>query len=297
MIAREITALEEPQAQPPILYHYTNINAFKSILESRKIRATRYDQMNDDTELQIGAERLLEAVERYDGNDECREYKEFLIAAIRAYREGGLDVYVLSLSEEADSLYQWRAYAPNGGIAIGFDLPKLRKGFLCDITSKVGGAEVEYPVRPDPSIRLMQCTYTDRQGQLDLRTVVGEQFFKDNSYSAIYRRPEPLARKLFCSTLAVAIYQTITCIKHGAYAQESEWRCVNFRPDARFYPRRLNERCRWCIEMEFEPREYIKEVWISPHGDKQACERTIQYFVEGYEWHPVIQRSTIPYRG
>ena len=33
------------------MYHYTRIEVFRSILDSRKIGATRYDQMNDESEL------------------------------------------------------------------------------------------------------------------------------------------------------------------------------------------------------------------------------------------------------
>jgi len=47
---------------PEVLYHYTSIEAFKCIIESRKIRATHYDQMNDMSELLLGVETLLEAV-------------------------------------------------------------------------------------------------------------------------------------------------------------------------------------------------------------------------------------------
>jgi Protein of unknown function (DUF2971) len=279
---------EPGKPSPGILYHYTGIEPFRSILESRKMRATRYDQMNDWSELQLGVQLLREAVESHQVPSEHKEYKEFLLSAIHAYGEGVLNVYALSFSEEADSLYQWRAYAPQGGVAIGFDLEKVQKGFLCDITRKF---------RPDPNNRLIRCRYTDRQGRLDLGSHVAEHFFKENSYPAIFASQQPGTIKWPCPSLSVAIYRTISSIKHGAYAQEREWRSVNFLPDPNDYPVKLSETYRPYIEMEFDPKEYITEVWISPHGDRKAGERAVTYFKDRDELPVTIRTSDIPFRG
>ena len=63
------------ETSPNILYHYTSIEAFKKIFESGKIHATRYDQMNDESEIQIGVERLLEFVRKHKADDSFRDYK------------------------------------------------------------------------------------------------------------------------------------------------------------------------------------------------------------------------------
>ncbi len=288
---------KECEAAPNILYHYTSIEAFKKIIESRKIHATRYDQMNDESEIRIGVERLLEAVRRHGTDDSFRDYKDFLISGIEAYKKDTLEVYVLSLSGAADSLDQWRAYARSGGVAIGFDRKKVQEGFLCDVTRKVGGQQVKNPIRHDLNNRVMQCLYTDKNGDLDLRSIVADQFFKQNSYGALFKKQNSIAQNIFYASLSAMIYQTICSIKHGAYASEKEWRCVNYRPDPNDYPVKLSETNRLYIEMEFDPKEFIKEVWISSHGDREACERAVAYFKQKDELCFAIENSKIPFRG
>ena len=169
------------ETSPNILYHYTSIEAFKKIIESGKIHATRYDQMNDESEIQIGVEKLLEFVRKHEVDDSFRDYKNFLISGIEAYKDDILEVYVLSLSRAADSLDQWRAYARSGGVAIGFDKKKVQEGFLCNATPKVSRQQVQKVIRHDLKNRLMQCLYTDKNGDLDLRSIVADRFFKQNS--------------------------------------------------------------------------------------------------------------------
>lgn len=297
LLELEMTMAEEYKPAPDILYHYTSTESFVKIIESRNIRATRYDQMNDYSEIQLGVERLLEAVRRHETDHSSRDYKDFLISAIENYEDDTLEVYILSLSVAADSLDQWRAYAPRGGFAIGFDSAKVRKGFLCDITRKVGGQQVENPIRPNPANRLIRCRYTDKNGYLDLRSVVEERFFKPNSYGALFKRKESIAQSIFSASLSVMIYQTVCSIKHGAYASEMEWRCVNYRPDPDDYPVKLSETNRFYIEMTFDPKEFIKEVWISPHGDREACERAVAFFKQKDDLCFAIENSKIPFRG
>jgi len=285
---------EECKPTTDILYHYTSIEAFRKIVESQKIRATRYDQMNDASEVKLGIDNLLEAVKKHETDDSFRDY---LISGIEGYKEGTLEVYILSLSDAADSLDQWRAYAPNGGVAIGFDRKMVKKGFLCDITRKIGGQQVKNPIGPDLNNRLMRCQYTDKKGYLDLRSVVEERFFKPNSYGALFKRKESIAQSIFSASLSVMIYQTICSIKHGAYASEMEFRCVNYRPDPDDYPVKLSETNRFYIEMTFVPKVFIKEVWISPHGDREACERAVAFFKQKGDLRFSIKNSEIPFRG
>lgn len=285
---------EEYKPAPDILYHYTSTESFVKIIESQKIRATRYDQMNDASELKLGIANLLEAVKKHETDDSFRDY---LISGIEGYKEDTLEVYVLSLSGAEDSLYQWRAYAQCGGVAIGFDSAKVQKGFLCDITRRVGGRQVENAIRPDPKNHLMRCQYTNNKGHLNLRSIVAERFFRPDSYPALYASEQPLVQRFFCPSLSAMIYRTICSIKHGAYKSEDEWRCVNYRPNPNDYPVKISETNRLYIEMEFDPKVFIKNVWISPHGDREAYERVVSYFKRKYDLCFVIENSKIPFRG
>jgi hypothetical protein len=281
---------------PKVLYHYTSVDAFKSIMQSQKMRATRYDQMNDHGELSFGICQLLSSMELRTVSNEDSDYFHYLLEGIRGFQDAQLPVYILSLSEAADSLEQWRAYAPVGGVAIGFDLEKVRKGFLIDITRKVGGHPLENPVRPNPGNRLLYCRYSRKDGTFSDPLTLTDQFFEQHSYPELFRRNESIAESLFMASLSTAVYRAIASIKHGAYEAEQEWRCVNIRPDPTDYPVKLNEKNRFFIELPFYAADYVTEVWVSPHGDSVGAKNAVAHFKSELQLDYEIKTSSIPYR-
>lgn len=71
---------------------------------------------------------------------------------------------------------------------------------------------------------------------------------------------------------------------------------MNHNPDRTDYPIQLSEKNRLYIEMAFEPKDYIKEVWISPHGQREAYEVAVTYYRQKYNLRFAIQKSKIPFR-
>lgn len=284
---------------PNVLYHYTSIEAFKNIIDSKKMRATRYDQMNDTGELQLGVQNLLEAIRGHAAGNSPAWFKDWLLPEIEDFGKDALNVYVLSFSAVADSLDQWRAYSQSGGVAIGFDSKKIQEGFLIDITSKVGELPVKNPVRPTAlENHLIECQYTKANGHLDhakLRALA-DSFFVENSFARGCVSQEQLVRDLICLSSSTKIYQKICSIKHGAYSSEKEWRCVNYNPDRTYYPIHLSGINRFYIEMAFDPGDYIKEVWISPHGQKDVYKRVVTHYSQMYNLQFKIYMSSIPFR-
>jgi hypothetical protein len=183
---------------------------------------------------------------------------------------------------------------PNGGVAIGFSFTKVQKGFLIGISQDSDETHVENAIQPSLDNPLLPCRYTDKNGQLDVGPIVAEHFFKENLWAAMFaRHPEHWS---FAATLSVAIYRIVCSIKHGAYATEREWRCVNFCPDPNRYPVRLSETNRFFIELAFDPKEFVKEVWISPHGDVGGFERALNYTKQENDLDFTIEKSKIPFR-
>jgi hypothetical protein len=258
--------------------------------------------MNDKSEVQLGVDKLLDAVKRHEIDESCREYKELLISGIESYREETLEVFVLSLSGIADSLDQWRAYAPNGGVAIGFGFDIIRKGFLSDITPHIkgfehfGGLEIENAIRPNPANRLIRCEYTDKDGEIDLQSIVAKRFFRPNSYGTMLVTREPRIQSIFLASLSERIYRTVCSIKHGAFRSEAEWRCVNYRPDATDYPINRNNPDKWFVELIFDPKIFIRDVWISPHGKTAIYEQELVQFKEKDDLRFEIKKSKVPFR-
>jgi hypothetical protein len=117
---------------PKVLYHYTSLESARKILESRKIWASRIYFLNDASEVEYGADivseridacsRIPEHLRKFFRRGPQREESEFIRQA-RSW-----PTHVFCLSENPDSLNQWRAYGKSGGgVAIGFRKDHLHK--------------------------------------------------------------------------------------------------------------------------------------------------------------------------
>jgi len=274
--------VREDDVVPDMFYHYTSIDAFRSIIESKKMWATRYDQMEDRSEVHVGIDSVVKVVKEHEAGNPS-EYKDFLISGIESYAEGGLEIYVLSLSGDADSPSQWEAYTPHGGIAIGFDSRKVRNGFLSPTTKL-----------PHLETQLLRCQYIAKDKYSELQALIEDQFFRPNSYSAMFGKQGQIAQHFFLATLSVTIYQTICSIKDRRYEPENEWRCVTWNPHSDTHPIRQRPGKSY-IEMAFEPEDYIKEVWISPRGDRIASENAVTECRQMNGLPFAIRSSKVPY--
>lgn len=273
---------------PPILYHYTSLNAFQSIISTGKFRATHYRHLNGDPqEVRFGVGKLLEAVKQHKVDDSYREYKDYLIEFIELFNRDRLQVYVVSFTEKQDSQYHWHKYAPSG-VAIGLYGDRAQKGFPIDITRRIGGAKVENPVRPDPANRFIWCQYIHI---LDLPALVTERFFAANSYPAMFGKP--MVEQWFRPLLAVSIYQTICSIKQEHFANDVEYRCVHFDPDQAEYPVMFGDKDQPFIEMQFDPVEFVKEVWVGAHACRRECEAIIASFLGKGRLRCEVKRSAV----
>lgn len=98
-----------------LLYHYTSLSAVGGIIKDEEIQlwATRYDKMDDPTELVFTRSRILPMLaEQY--KMDVREFDSLY----------GESPYILSLCEIPDSPHMWRKYADNGKgvvLALSYD--------------------------------------------------------------------------------------------------------------------------------------------------------------------------------
>jgi hypothetical protein len=122
---------------PPRLYHYTSQLAFLEIVRGKAVWATDVRYLNDYEEyvyaVQIARDALYAVSEKtaiYGG----KELANAMLAPLLAHTQRSY--YVFSLSENGDSLNQWRSYTKAGtGYALGFaaegiDALCKRDGFL-----------------------------------------------------------------------------------------------------------------------------------------------------------------------
>jgi hypothetical protein len=113
-------------SEPEILYHYTDANGLKGILESAALWATDVRFLNDPSEFRYGGglvDSMLQTLGNFDvGDDSHRAFYSGCIEAFSSASSGdGQQLYTTSFCEQGNLLSQWRAYgARGGGYAVGF---------------------------------------------------------------------------------------------------------------------------------------------------------------------------------
>lgn len=197
------------------LCHYTSMRAFHSIFQgerapgasetTRYLWATDIRYLNDSTEFALGLEATRKALEPHRTGPKATivgkllahdNIEEVLTAVSSEHAQGA---YVVSFSQRADDLAQWRGYTPRDcGVCIVFDK-----------------SEMEQRLARGPW-SLRQCQYLDPNGSLDwLANLLLEGFVEDppkawDAWRFVWRT----CASTFCK------------MKHRGFASEQEVRLV-----------------------------------------------------------------------
>lgn len=138
------------------LYHYTTIDALLNMVKTDSqlhFWATRYDYLNDGEEFKKGIEVLnsiIPKIEKEFNTEEAKKISGYITELgnklEKYYKSGNAGFYVVSLSEEADSLPMWRMYGNDcNGIAIGLDFDTVYHEYdKTEIAGKEKFREVSY---------------------------------------------------------------------------------------------------------------------------------------------------------
>lgn len=102
------------------LYHYTKIETLDSILRSRKLRLSHYQNLNDEMEIKHAFDITLNLINEYINNTQHINFWKYFYECFQ-YINNYLEFYVCSFSEKYNNTTLWNIYADNAqGICIGF---------------------------------------------------------------------------------------------------------------------------------------------------------------------------------
>lgn len=101
---------------PSLVYHYTSLEGFVGIVQSRSLWLSDYSYLNDKRELTHGIETIREVIVQMLGANPNPTVASLLQTWDREIAKPSCRICIASFSAEDDSLSQWRAY---GTIAIG----------------------------------------------------------------------------------------------------------------------------------------------------------------------------------
>lgn len=271
---------------PSLVYHYTSLEGFVGIVQSRSLWLSDYSYLNDKRELMHGVETIRKVIaEMLPMNADAR-VADLLGAWDRELAVPKHRVCVASFSSEGDSLSQWRAYGP---IAIG-----ISPYHLPIHAYQANLRPVEY----------------DREAQNKLTTVylnhMTQAYMADLSEGRLERIPDAYHRTDRHVELAAFF-------KDPAFRDEQEYRLAYIEDPVAFQSEELPvppKRFRvhkskllpyvvsdelFPLEGQREPLE-IKEVVLGP-GTDELLERGICEFLASCEMPDVtVRMSTVPYR-
>lgn len=244
--------LESPQQ----MYHYTNIEALKSIIEGRCMYATHINFMNDWEEYEMGYQVLtnkikvaienyrkdfedkigvanLAEIEKYFCN-ECLNVTTYSMieqrSKFREFRACTIpEVYTISFCKEKDLLSQWAIYAKETGVAIEFDFSNF---VFTDAT--LAEKDEEYYKEDDwQEIKYYRynkphtINYSNQEMDEMLHDQITEvvRLIKDPDFAKdeLIRRPVLLVRKM------TELYSIVPYCKLDKFKAESEIRVAFMR--------------------------------------------------------------------
>ncbi|MEX2181910.1 MAG: DUF2971 domain-containing protein [Gemmatimonadaceae bacterium] len=187
-------------APPETLFHYTSAEGALGILETGSVRASMVHYMNDARELHyaldLAQEQIFDTAHHSESyaRDLCKEF----VAAVQL-----IAIYAFSLSSQRDQLSQWRAYAGNGGYAIG-----------------IARTLLEQVARSNDAM-LVRCEYdVDKQRAL-LAPVVADML----SHATVTQNDSHLGG--LYEAFAERFVRAAASIKHPSFREEEEWRLIS----------------------------------------------------------------------
>jgi Protein of unknown function (DUF2971) len=272
----------------PDLFHYTNAETARLILDSRSLWAPHVKFLNDKSEFNQGvnlAKRCLRAAKRLATGDK----QSFMDHTERCFEELLKDErsepYVVSFSaDDGDRLSQWRAYGEGGsGISIGFDYEKLTRHF-------------------GDYARVLPVTY-ERKVQKKILSCEVEQSWTVRE-KAVQKWPWQLeVIDRYCrSQLITFLLIEPAAFKHPSFSEEREFRHVT-RPLQPSCPKPKFRAGRFGIVPYVElgsctgPILPVKKITQGPTVDRLSAKRGIEMLLKGLHYDRVkVDVSKIPFR-
>lgn len=186
------------------LYHYCSAEALLGILGNKEFWISKLGFMNDASEgnycHELGHSYLIEKIKntQTQERDKLRE----IATAIRRIL-WSQNSYILSFSEDGDSLSQWRAYAPNGGYSLGIHRDNIES--FCEKSE---------------DNEFVECTYEETEHQRLISSSIDETLDKHDWTDGMKGASDAV------SEIRDSLREFSVRFKHNSFAEELEHRVV-----------------------------------------------------------------------
>ena len=253
---------------PGFLYHYTSIENFKGIVDSQEIWATASDfLLNDPTEITIAksiASKIFEERKK-DFSGKKKELYEKCKTIIESSDTGKEYQFICSFTEEGDLLSQWRAYCPQGGVSVGFFVPKISQNDQY-LEIKNSSLHNDYYVHEN---YIYKCIY-DTQ----------EQKQKINDLLDFLIEHADVGKGQLIGFFNIMIQTFSYSFKHKSFEEEREWRlcCFAFSDEKQIKYRVKNSMLIPYLPFRIVDKEnhsIISRIIVGPSRNKETLKSSI----------------------
>ncbi|MEC5399018.1 DUF2971 domain-containing protein [Uliginosibacterium sp. H1] len=271
-----------------ILYHYTSVEAFLGIVQSRSLWLSGHTSMNDTHEGKWVDDLLQEAL---SASSELDEEEKAEISA--CYHRAKAELLLFSMSDQPDVLSQWRAYGNDGrGVAMGINR---------DVVERAEGPR-DVPPSVLADTWLGKVIY-DRDEQIrQIRRWIDPPDKRYRLMPKAFLLPDINGRMLA---------HLNALFKNPAFDEEAEHRLVlplhagrayelvDDMPQFNYPLRQRAARGRIITFVEYpllrDRRDVFGEIWLGPKCEIDEDEVALALHLNGYEV-PEIRRSSATYR-
>ena len=270
---------------PSTLWHYTSVEGFTGIVDSRSIWGTATSALNDRYEILFGLRAAeLACLHRLD-SDGQEEPTATILKHIRGEDHSDLlermldSVAVSSFTAIRDGIHQWQAYgADASGVAIGFDSAILAR------LGQPGG--LFYPEFTLHGVRYGESEsqdLTDRQLAWCVR-----QFARAYEAGTSFDDARGTSAALFMSVLASS--------KQEGWRAEAEWRLYSLVLD-QVHWQGLGSKSPHVVHKLWDGPEDcpVVEVVTGSRSDPDSCELVRRMLASVGLDHVVVRRSELGY--
>ena len=277
-----------------IVYHYTTLENFISIIENQSFFFTNLNYLNDRKEYDHGVEIILETIKVYEASESKLKILKIVEENLESIYKSSR--YIACFSNNGDLLSQWRAYGNQGkGIALGFDTYNIND--FAD--GYVNGMYIEY--REELQKNIIQ----------EIIKIILDYFENIKDFLDWGKYDSEF---LISNCIIQFLEEFISAFKHPSFSEEKEFR-LEYKIDKNINKEDNNKllfRSNGNLIIPFFKLKYIdkkdnlsitnrklplEKIIIGPSVDFKLNKLSIESFLSknGYNDVKIVQ-STIPYR-
>lgn len=132
------------------IYHYTDLNGLKGIIENHSLWATNFFFLNDSEELRHGIRAFRNALEYLSDDLNEKSINILKNEIIRFNMHRANHQYNISFCEEPDLLSQWRGYGATQGVCLEFESDELIQSLIYGNAQVLSGPVIY--TKPDSTL-------------------------------------------------------------------------------------------------------------------------------------------------